>query len=129
MAPTLLAMLVGVGVPYFVARKFAERNPGWVGVAVSLALACAAGVVALFMLAFAAGFLLEHYMNLFDVRLDTGAWLNGLARGSGVCSRERQGAPFTADAEQPRSVANPIHDRNAPLRADQKEGDDEQLSD
>jgi hypothetical protein len=81
MAPTLLAMLVGVGVPYFVARKFAERNPSWVGVAVSLALACAAGVVALFMLAFAAGFLLEHYMNLFDIRLDTGAWLNGLARG------------------------------------------------
>jgi hypothetical protein len=81
MAPTLLAMLVGVGVPYFVARKFAERNPSWVGVTVSLALACAAGVVALFMLAFAAGFLLEHYMNLFDIRLDTGAWLKGLARG------------------------------------------------
>jgi len=77
MAPTLLAMLVGVGVPYFVARKFAERNPGWVGVAVSLALACAAGVVALFILAFATGFLLAH----FDIRLDTGAWLKGLERG------------------------------------------------
>jgi hypothetical protein len=33
-----------------------------------------------------------------------------------VCSRERQGAPFTADAEQPRSVASPIHDRNASFR-------------
>jgi hypothetical protein len=81
MVPTLLAMLVGVGVPYFVARKLAERNPGWVGVAVSLALACVAGVVALFTLAFAAGFLLEHYMNLFDVRLDTGAWPKRLERG------------------------------------------------
>ena len=81
MAPTLLAMLAGVGVSYFVARKLAERNPGWLGVAVSLALACAAGVMALFILAFAAGFLLEYFMNLFDIRLDTGVWLNGLARG------------------------------------------------
>ena len=76
------------------------------------------------MLAFAAGFLLEHYMNLFDIRLDTGAWLNGLARGIWRVFPERQGAPFTADAGQPRSVAAPIHDRNAALRADQKERDD-----
>ena len=81
MAATLLAMLVGVGVPYFVARKFAERYLSWVGVAVSLALACAAGVVALFILAFVSGFLLEHYMNLFDIRLDAGAWINDLSEG------------------------------------------------
>ena len=77
MIPTLLAWLVGVGVSYFVARMLAERNPAWVGVAVSLALAGAAGVVALFMLAFVSGYLLAR----FDIQVDNGAWLNGLARG------------------------------------------------
>ena len=110
MVPTLLAMLVGVGVPYFVARKFAERNPGWVGVAVSLALACAAGVVALFMLAFATGYLLA----LFDVPLDTGAWLKGLARGiwgvfpgaaGGAVHGRRRAATLRGQPQQPSSGA------------------------
>lgn len=81
MAPTLLAMLVGFGVPYFVGRRFAERYPSWVGVAVSFTLACVAGVAALLIMAFGVGFLLEYFMNLFDMRLDAGAWIEGLVRG------------------------------------------------
>ena len=73
MAPTLLAWLVGFGVPYLVGLRIAQRYPSWVGVAVSLGIACAAGVVALYALAFVAGFLVEQS--------DALAWLNGLARG------------------------------------------------
>ena len=81
MAPTLLAWLVGVGVPYLVGRRIAQRYPGWVGVVVSLGLACAAGVAALFVLAFVVGFLVEYLKNLFDVQPDASAWFNGLVKG------------------------------------------------
>ena len=81
MAPTFLAWLVGFGVPYLVGRRIAQRYPSWVGVAVSLGLAGAAGVAALYMLAFVVGFLIEYVKNLFDVQPDAVAWLHGLARG------------------------------------------------
>lgn len=81
MAPTLLAWFVGFGVPYLVGRRIAQRYPSWVGVVVSLAVAGAAGVAALYMLAFVAGFLVEYVKNLFDVQPDALAWFNGLARG------------------------------------------------
>ena len=118
MVPTLLAMLVGVGVCMLFARKFAERNPGWVGIAV-FALACAAGVVALFMLAFATGYLLA----LFDVPLDTGAWLKGLARGIWGVFPGAAGGAVTADAEQARSRGQPgpatVDTRSDPIHASQ----------
>jgi hypothetical protein len=80
-APSLLAILLGLAVPYLVGRKFAEQYPSWIGVAASFVLACVAGVVALLIVAFGVGLLLEYFLNLFAVRLDTGTWVEGYLRG------------------------------------------------
>jgi hypothetical protein len=80
----LTAVLVGLGVPYFLSRKSSERFPTWIGFAGSLLLGWLVGGIAIVATAFGAGWLIDQLLNFAaGMRLEIAPWIR-IVIGTGV---------------------------------------------
>ena len=80
----LIALFVGLGVPYFVSRKISERFPTWMGIGGSFLMACLVGGVALVATAFGGGWLYDQLLDLAaGMRLEIAMWIR-IVIGNGV---------------------------------------------